>query len=153
MDLGIAGRKAIVCASSRGLGLACATALAREGCEVIINGRHADSLAEAVAGITRDTGSRSVRAVQADINTDAGRAALLAACPEPAILINNNAGPPPCQLADWDHVAWYARAAVWTGCQYHLRDGENTPRGHGFVHSGTCRVNRFDQSVVARGYC
>ncbi|HOK47810.1 MAG TPA: SDR family NAD(P)-dependent oxidoreductase, partial [Bryobacteraceae bacterium] len=51
------------------------------------------------------TGAR-ITAVQADINTDAGRAALLAACPEPDILINNNAGPPPGQLADWDHAAW-----------------------------------------------
>ncbi len=106
MDLGIHGRKAIVCASSRGLGLACATALAREGCEVIINGRHTDSLAEAVAGILRDTGSIKVRAVQADINTEAGRATLVAACPEADILINNNEGPKPGKLADWDHAAW-----------------------------------------------
>ena len=152
MDLGIHGRHAIVCASSQGLGYACALALAQEGCHVTINGRDADKLKRAAEALRLATGA-SVKAVQADINTDAGRAALLAACPEPAILINNNAGPPPCQLADWDHVAWYARASVWTGCQHHLRDGENTPRGHGFVHSGTCRVNRFDQSVVARGYC
>ena len=78
MDLGINGRKAIVCASSRGLGYACAAALAREGCEVVINGRDADAL-EAASDSLRATGA-AVTAVAADINTEAGRAALLAAC-------------------------------------------------------------------------
>jgi len=105
MDLGIRGRRAIVCASSQGLGYACALALAQEGCEVFINGRDADKLERAAAALRAATGAR-ITAVQADINTDAGRAALLAACPEPDILINNNAGPPPGQLADWDHAAW-----------------------------------------------
>ena len=105
MDLGLRGRKALVCASSQGLGLACARALAEEGCEVVLNGRNADKLAAAAAQL-RESTQASVQAVVADLNTEAGRAALLAACPAPDILINNNAGPPPGQLADWDHAAW-----------------------------------------------
>lgn len=107
MDLGIKGRKAIACASSQGLGLACATALAREGCEVWINGRDAQRLEAAVAGIVAATGAH-VHAVQADITTDAGRQALIDACPEADILVNNNAGPPPGELRDWHHDAWIA---------------------------------------------
>ncbi|MEY2684329.1 MAG: hypothetical protein RJA09_1473 [Pseudomonadota bacterium] len=105
MDLGIQGRQAIVCASSQGLGYACALALAQEGCSVFINGRDADKLQRAAEALRLATGA-TISAVQADINTNAGRAALLSACPEPDILVNNNAGPPPGQLADWDHVAW-----------------------------------------------
>ena len=105
MDLGIRGRKALVCASSQGLGYACALALAQEGCEVFINGRDAGKLERAAASLREATGAR-VTPVQADIKTEAGRAALLAACPEPDILVNNNAGPPPGQLSDWDHAAW-----------------------------------------------
>lgn len=105
MDLGLKGKKAIVCASSQGLGYACALALAQEGCDVLINGRNLDKLALAAEKLRQTTGA-IVTPVQADLNTDAGRSALLLACPEPDILINNNAGPPPGQLADWDHSAW-----------------------------------------------
>ena len=105
MDLGIRGRKAIVCASSQGLGYACALALAQEGCEVFINGRDAAKLARARRALEEATGG-TVHAVCADINTEAGRAAVRAACPAPDILVNNNAGPPPGQLADWDHARW-----------------------------------------------
>ena len=105
MDLGLKGRKALVCASSQGLGLACATALAQEGCEVFLNGRNADKLAAAAAQLRQSTGA-TVHTVVADLNTEAGRSALIAACPAPDILVNNNAGPPPGQLADWDHSAW-----------------------------------------------
>lgn len=105
MDLGLKGRKALVCASSQGLGLACATALAEEGCEVFLNGRNPDKLAAAAARLRETTGA-TVHGVVADLNTEAGRSALLAACPAPDILVNNNAGPPPGQLADWDHTAW-----------------------------------------------
>lgn len=107
MDLGIQGRKAIVCASSQGLGYACALALAQEGCEVYINGRDAAKLQLAAQTLGQTTGAR-VTPVQADLNTETGRAILLAACPEPDILVNNNAGPPPGQLADWDHDTWLA---------------------------------------------
>jgi 3-oxoacyl-[acyl-carrier protein] reductase len=105
MDLGIKGRKAIVCASSQGLGKACAAALAREGCDVFVNARNEGPLKETAHEIARATGAR-VTPVVADITTEAGRAALVAACPEADILVNNNAGPPPGKLADWDHAAW-----------------------------------------------
>jgi 3-oxoacyl-[acyl-carrier protein] reductase len=97
MELGIAGRKAIVCASSRGLGRACAEALARAGCEVVINGRSEETVNATVAQIQAATGA-TLRGVVADVSSPEGQAALLAACPEPDILVNNNGGPP---LADF----------------------------------------------------
>ncbi len=93
MDLGIAGRKAIVCASSRGLGKACARALAEAGCEVVVNGRDAKRLEATAAEIAQATGAKVI-AITADVATPDGQKALLAACPSPDILINNNAGPP-----------------------------------------------------------
>lgn len=105
MDLGIQGRQALVCASSQGLGYACALALAQAGCSVYLNGRQAEKLERAAQSIREQTGA-AVLAVVADLDTEAGRAALLAACPEPDILVNNNAGPPPGQLEDWDQAAW-----------------------------------------------
>jgi 3-oxoacyl-[acyl-carrier protein] reductase len=93
MDLGIAGRKAIVCASSRGLGRACATALAQAGCEVVINGRDRDRLAATAAELRQATGA-TIIPVAADVASADGQKALFAACPEPDILVNNNAGPP-----------------------------------------------------------
>jgi 3-oxoacyl-[acyl-carrier protein] reductase len=93
MDLGIKGRKAIVCASSRGLGRACAEALAVAGCEVVINGRDEQVLNATAAALKKATGARIVP-VKADVASAEGQAALLAACPEPDILVNNNAGPP-----------------------------------------------------------
>lgn len=108
MDLGIGGRKAIVCASSQGLGLACATALTREGVSVIINARHSEGLEKARAQIAGSVAGADVRCVTADITTPAGRELLLAACPEADILVNNNAGPPPGKLDDWNRDAWIA---------------------------------------------
>ena len=93
MDLRIVGRKAIVCASSRGLGKACAHALAEAGCDVVINGRGPKKLEAAAEEIAKATGVK-VTPVAADVATPEGQAALLAACPEPDILVNNNAGPP-----------------------------------------------------------
>jgi 3-oxoacyl-[acyl-carrier protein] reductase len=93
MDLGIAGRTALVCASSRGLGRGCAEALARAGCAVVINGRDRDRVERTVAEL-RQHAAGPVTGVVADIGTAAGQQALLDACPEPDILINNNAGPP-----------------------------------------------------------
>jgi 3-oxoacyl-[acyl-carrier protein] reductase len=93
MDLGIAGRKAIVCASSRGLGKACARALAEAGCEIVINGRDGKTLEATAAEIAKATGAK-VTAVVADVATPDGQKALFAACPSPDILVNNNAGPP-----------------------------------------------------------
>ncbi|RPJ44181.1 MAG: SDR family oxidoreductase [Betaproteobacteria bacterium] len=105
MDLGLKGRKAIVCASSRGLGRACATSLAREGCIVFINGLDPDRLKTTAAEISSLTGS-AVTPVRADINTDAGRETLISACPDADILVNNNAGPSPGKLEDWGRAEW-----------------------------------------------
>jgi 3-oxoacyl-[acyl-carrier protein] reductase len=93
MDLGIAGRKAIVCASSKGLGKACAKALAQAGCRVVVNGRDARIL-EATAQEIRATGAEVI-AIAGDIGEASVREAVLAACPAPDILVNNNGGPPP----------------------------------------------------------
>src|ERR1043165_2884345 len=93
MDLGIAGRKAIVCASSRGLGRACAMRLAGAGCEVVVNGLDAARLDATAADIRSKTGAK-VTAVVANVATPDGQTALFKACPEPDILIANNAGPP-----------------------------------------------------------
>src|SRR5712691_8095985 len=93
MDLGIAGRKAIVCASSRGLGRACAQKLAEAGCDVVINGLNRERLEAAAADMRKASGAK-ITAVAADVATPDGQKALLAACPEPDILVNDNAGPP-----------------------------------------------------------
>ena len=93
MNLGIAGRRAIVCASSRGLGKACARALAEAGCEVVINGRDAKKLETAATELSSIAGVKVIPVV-ADVATADGQKALFAACPQPDILVNNNAGPP-----------------------------------------------------------
>jgi 3-oxoacyl-[acyl-carrier protein] reductase len=93
MDLGLKGRKAIVCASSRGLGKGCATALAEAGVSLVLNGRDKSALEATAAEIGEATGV-SVTPVIADISTAEGQAAVLDACPDPDILINNNGGPP-----------------------------------------------------------
>lgn len=107
MDLGLAGRTAIVCASSRGLGRACAEALAQEGVNLVINGRDADRL-RATAAKLEETARGTVTAVAADITTREGQAKLLEACPEPDILVNNNAGPAPGNFLDFDADTWHA---------------------------------------------
>jgi 3-oxoacyl-[acyl-carrier protein] reductase len=94
MDLGIAGRSAVVCASSKGLGRACALQLARAGCRVVINGRDAATAEKTAEAIRTETGA-DVLIVAGDLNQPAVRDALFAACPEPDILVNNNGGPPP----------------------------------------------------------
>jgi 3-oxoacyl-[acyl-carrier protein] reductase len=105
MDLGIKGRKAIVCAASQGLGKGCAMALAREGASLVINARTASAL-EATAEEIRGATGATVTAVAADITTPAGRAAVLAACPDPDILVNNAGGPPIGDFRDWDEAQW-----------------------------------------------
>ena len=105
MDLGLKGRKAIVCAASKGLGRACAMALAREGVEVVITARTAAALEATAAEIRAATGAR-VHAVAGDITTPEGRAAALAACPAPDILVNNAGGPPPGDFRDWEREDW-----------------------------------------------
>ena len=105
MDLGIEGKWALVCAASKGLGKGCAQALVREGANVVITARGAETL-EATAAELRTLGRGEVRAVAGDIATEAGRAAALAACPQVDILINNAGGPPPGDFRDWDRDAW-----------------------------------------------
>jgi 3-oxoacyl-[acyl-carrier protein] reductase len=105
MDLGIAGRRAIVCASSRGLGKACALALAHEGVHVIVNGRTREAL-EAAETEIRGLSSGKVTAILADVATQDGRAALLEACPDPDILVTNNAGPTPAAFLEASREDW-----------------------------------------------
>ena len=107
MDLGIRGRTAIVCASSQGLGKACARALAEAGVSLVINGRHRELLEQTAAEIRQATGVE-VRPVAADVSTPEGQAALLAACPSPDILINNNGGPPFRDFRELDRQAMLA---------------------------------------------
>lgn len=107
MDLGISGKKAIVCAASKGLGRACAESLAREGVDVTICARTSETLARTADEI-QNLGGGTVTTVACDITTDAGRAALLEVCPEPDILINNCGGPPPGDFRDWDRDVWLA---------------------------------------------
>lgn len=107
MDLGIRGKRAVVCGSSRGLGRACAMALAEAGVSLVINGRDPARLDEAAAEIRRATGVE-VTPVAADISTPEGQAALLAACPEPDILVNNNGGPPFSDFRALDRPAMLA---------------------------------------------
>jgi len=105
MDLGIAGKRALVCAASRGLGRGCAQALADAGCDVTIVARTEDVLRRTAEEIGAKSG-RAVRWVACDITSPEGRAASLAACPEPDILVNNAGGPPPGDFRDWDRAAW-----------------------------------------------
>ncbi len=106
MDLGIAGRSAIVGGSSRGLGKACALALAKEGINVWITARGQETLDETADEI-RSAGSGDVHSVVADVTSEAGRDAIFSACPQPDILINNADGPPPGDFRDWGQKAWF----------------------------------------------
>ncbi len=105
MDLGIKGRTALVCAASKGLGRACAMALAREGVAVTIVARTPGPLEETAKAIRAATGV-PVATVATDITTEDGRTQALAACGSPDILINNAGGPPPGDFRDWDREQW-----------------------------------------------
>lgn len=107
MDLGISGRRAIVAASSRGLGYACAESLAREGVDIVLNGRDRARL-DAAAAALRDAHGSTVATVCGDIGDADTVSMLLAACPEPDIVVTNNGGPAPGRFADWDRDAWIA---------------------------------------------
>lgn len=101
MDLGISGKRALVCASSKGLGRGCAEALAANGVNLVMNARGADALNAAAAQIRADHGV-DVVTVAADITSDAGRAAVLAAAGDVDILVTNAGGPPPGMWTDWE---------------------------------------------------
>ncbi len=105
MDLGLTGRRAIVCASSEGLGYACARSLAREGCTVLLNGRRAATLDAAAARLREETGAE-VLGVVADVSTAEGRAAVLAALPDPDILVTNAGGPPQKDFRELTEADW-----------------------------------------------
>jgi 3-oxoacyl-[acyl-carrier protein] reductase len=107
MNLGIAGKTALVCGASRGLGKACAQALAREGVNLVIVARTRDVLEQAGAAIAQMS-NVTVSAVAADLTTSAGRAAAMAACPAPDILINNSQGPLPGDFRTWSREDWIA---------------------------------------------
>lgn len=107
MDLGISGRRALVCAASKGLGKGCAMALAKEGVKLTITARTAATLEDTAEEIRRATGA-DVTAVAGDITTEEGRAQALAACPDPDILVNNAGGPPPGDFRDWQRDDWIA---------------------------------------------
>ena len=106
MDLGMAGKWALVCAASKGLGKGCAQALAREGVNVVVTARGAEALEATARELRALHGGIEVRAVAGDITTPEGRAAALAACPQVDILVNNAGGPPPGDFRDWDRDAW-----------------------------------------------
>lgn len=107
MDLGIKGKRALVCAASKGLGRACAEALAAEGVAVTITGRDGERLRATADAIGVATGS-PIGIAPGDIATEAGRDAALAACPDPDILVTNAGGPPPGMFEQWDRDAWIA---------------------------------------------
>jgi 3-oxoacyl-[acyl-carrier protein] reductase len=106
VDLGIKGRRAIVCASSKGLGRACAMALANEGVHVTVTARGAEALAKTAAEIRKANPGVTVTEVAGDITTPAGREAVLKACPDPDILVNNAGGPPPGDFRNWTRDDW-----------------------------------------------
>ena len=101
MDLGIKGKRALVCASSKGLGRGCAEALAEAGVDLVMNARGADAL-DAAADAIRSAHGVSVTTVAADVTTDDGRAAVLEAAGDLDILVTNAGGPPPGMWTDWD---------------------------------------------------
>ena len=105
MDLGIKGKWAVVCAASQGLGYGCARSLAGEGVNIVMNARTDATLQEAAARIRREAGVEVV-AVAADITSEAGRKAVLAACPQVDILINNPGGPPPGDFRNFTRDDW-----------------------------------------------
>lgn len=111
MDLGIAGRRALVCGGSRGMGFAIARQLALEGVQVTIAARRPQTLAAAAAAIGAAIGADAGHppaTVLADVTTSAGRDAVLRACPGPDILITNSDGPDPIPLAELTHADWIA---------------------------------------------
>lgn len=111
MDLGIAGRTAIVCAASKGLGKACAMQLAREGVNVVISARTKADL-EATANEIRKVANVKVEAIACDVTTEEGRALIMKACPAPDIMITNAGGPPPGDFKDFSLDDW-RKAVEW----------------------------------------
>jgi 3-oxoacyl-[acyl-carrier protein] reductase len=105
VDLGIRGRKALLFGASRGLGRACALALAREGVDITIVARGRDTLERTATEIAAATDAM-VKTVIGDITAEAGRQAAIAACPQPDIVLNNADGRPPGDYRDWSRQDW-----------------------------------------------
>jgi 3-oxoacyl-[acyl-carrier protein] reductase len=108
MDMGIAGRWALICAASKGLGKGCAQALVGEGVNVVVTARGDEALQATAAELRALNPEVQVKAVAGDITTAEGRAAALAAAPRIDILINNAGGPPPGDFRDWGREQWIA---------------------------------------------
>ncbi|MYZ43923.1 SDR family oxidoreductase [Schauerella aestuarii] len=107
MDLGLKGKRALVCASSKGLGRACAISLAREGVNLVMVARGAEALEAAAESIRIESGV-TVTAIAADVTTQEGREKVLAACPDPDILVTNAGGPKPGDFREWSRDDWIA---------------------------------------------
>ena len=107
MDLGIKGKRALVCASSKGLGLGCARALAEAGVDLVMNARGAEALEASAAAIREEFGV-SVETVAVDVTTPEGQATVLEAAGDVDILVNNAGGPPPGMWSDWDREDFIA---------------------------------------------
>ncbi|MFK7869035.1 MAG: SDR family oxidoreductase [Roseobacter sp.] len=107
MELGIKGKRAVICASSKGLGLGCAEALAAAGVSLVMNARGAEAL-EAAADAIRAEYGVDVQTVAADIADEDGRAAVLKAAGDADILVNNAGGPPPGMWHDWERADFIA---------------------------------------------
>ncbi len=108
MDLGIAGKWALVCAASKGLGRGCAEALVKEGVNVVVTARGKDALDATAAALRALNPAVDVRTSVGDITTAEGRAAALAACPQVDILVTNAGGPPPGSFREWTREHWIA---------------------------------------------
>ncbi|MFS4582735.1 SDR family oxidoreductase [Phaeobacter sp. C3_T13_0] len=101
MDLGLAGKRALVCASSKGLGLGCAEALAEAGVDLVMNARGAEALLASAQSI-RDAHGVNVETIAADVTTEDGQAKVIAAADGVDILVTNAGGPPPGLWSDWE---------------------------------------------------
>ncbi|NIY48719.1 SDR family NAD(P)-dependent oxidoreductase [Cedecea colo] len=108
MDLGIRGKKAFICGSSQGLGLACARSLAAEGVNITLNGRYKEKLADTVNTLRETFPEVEISAIAADLTQAQGRELILATLPQIDILVTNNAGPAPGALDEWDEAALLA---------------------------------------------
>ncbi|GHB09176.1 SDR family oxidoreductase [Modicisalibacter luteus] len=106
MDLGIAGRWAVIGAASRGLGKGCANALAKEGVNLVLNARGVEALEATADELRAENPGIEIHTVAGDIGTPEVRADILAACPQVDILVNNNGGPPPGDFRDWTRDDW-----------------------------------------------
>ena len=171
MDFGIRGKTALVCAASKGLGRGCAMALAGEGVDLVITARGRDALETTAAEIRAQTGVK-VTAVVGDITTPEGRAAALAANPQPDILVTNAGGPPPGDFREWDRAVWikaidanmltpielikatvdrHDRQEVRPHRQHHLGRGEGADRRAGPIERRAQRPHRLHRRSRTQG--